>query len=114
MNIEDYLSTDYFKTRRQLVNETGYSDRVVRDKISNLKIKRPVIYNSQTSGYRLAKNFEELSKEDLITELRLIQHCCFDIEARKKIFNQQERTYIATLEVGKKILHRKTFEEIRG
>lgn len=48
MKIEDYLNTGEFKTRQQLVKETGMTDRVVRRKISDLKKTKPVIYNSQT------------------------------------------------------------------
>lgn len=48
MKIEEYLSTENFKTRQQLVNDTGLTDRAVRNQISILKKIKPVIYNSQT------------------------------------------------------------------
>lgn len=48
MKIEDYLSTEEFKTRGELVKQTGLNDRMLRNKISILKKNRPVIYNSQT------------------------------------------------------------------
>ena len=48
MKIEEYLSTENFKTRQQLVNDTGLTDRAVRNQISVLKKTKPVIYNSQT------------------------------------------------------------------
>lgn len=105
MNIRDFLTTDEFKSRKQLVEETGYSDRAVRSAISELKQNEVVIYNSQTSGYRLAKNInEEMKLEDLLKEINLVQHCINDIEARKEVFNQQERTYIAYLKVAEKYL----------
>lgn len=105
MNIRDFLSTDEFKSRKQLVEETGYSDRAVRSAISELKQNEVVIYNSQTSGYRLAKNIsDEMKLEDLLKEINLVQHCINDIEARKEVFNQQERTYIAYLKVAEKFL----------
>lgn len=34
LKIEDFLSTTSYKTREQLVNETGQSDREVRRQIS--------------------------------------------------------------------------------
>lgn len=96
MNIEEYLSTENFKTRQQLVQETGLNDRAVRNKISDLKKIKPVIYNSQTRGYRLAKDINSFNTADeAIEESMLIQHCINDIEARKRDMNMSERTYIA-------------------
>lgn len=100
MKIEDYLSTEYFKSRKQLQQETGMTDRAVRNKISQLKKEKAVIYNSQTKGYRLAKeilNVETL--EEAQEEMGLIQHCINDIEARKEDLNMSERSYIAYLKV---------------
>lgn len=48
MKIEDCLSTEEFKTRGQLVQETKMTDRAVRRQISELKKTKAVIYNSQT------------------------------------------------------------------
>lgn len=96
MKIENYLNTEQFKTRQQLVKETGLADRTVRNQISNLKKIRAVIYNSQTRGYRLAKDIKSFNTVDEAKEeLEQIQHCINDIEARKKDFNMSERTYIA-------------------
>lgn len=96
MNIENYLSTEEFKTRGQLIKETGKPDRTVRQAISELKKVKPVIYNSQTRGYRLAKNYNSFNTvEEAQKEYDLIQHCINDIEARKRDFNMSERTYIA-------------------
>lgn len=96
MNIENYLSTEEFKTRGQLVIETRLSDRAVRKQISELKKIKPVIYNSQTKGYRLAKDLNSFNTaEEAQEEYDLIQHCINDIEARKRDLNMSERTYIA-------------------
>lgn len=106
--IKEYLSTDKFKTRKELAEETGMSDRQVRSKISELKETDVVLYNSQTSGYKLAKRIEEMEPEELKKEIELVQHCINDLEARKGVFNKQERTYIAYL----KLAERKRREEI--
>lgn len=96
MKIEEYLNTQDFKTRGQLVQETGLTDRAVRRQISDLKKTKPVIYNSQTKGYRLAKDYNSINTvEEAQEEYELIQHCINDIEARKRDFNMSERTYIA-------------------
>lgn len=103
MKIETYLRTEQSKTRQQLVNETGLTDRAVRRAISDLKKTKPVIYNSQTKGYRLAKEIKSFNTpEEAKQELEQIQHCINDIEARKRDFNMSERTYIA---YRKKIEH---------
>lgn len=98
MKIEDYLSTEYFKSRKQLVKETGLTDRVLRSKISQLKKEKAVIYNSQTRGYRLAKEIESIATVDEAKkEMELIQHSINDIEARKTDMNKSEKSYIAYL-----------------
>ena len=55
INIENYLSSTKYTTRRELVQATGLSDREIRSKISELKKRRVVLYSSSRSGYRLAK-----------------------------------------------------------
>lgn len=102
MKIEDYLSTDYFKSRKQLSQETGLTDRTVRDNISQLKKEKPVIYNSQTKGYRLAKDIQSIETlKEANEEMELILHCINDMEARKHDMNMSERCYIAYLNVLK-------------
>lgn len=96
MKIETYLKTEQSKTRQQLVNETGLTDRAIRRAISDLKKTRPVIYNSQTKGYRLAKEIKSFNTpEEAKQELEQIQHCINDIESRKRNLNMSEKTYIA-------------------
>jgi len=114
MDIKEYLDCSNFKTRKQLIKETGMTDRCIRRLISQLKVINTVLYNSQQSGYRLAKPLENLSREELIEELKLVNHCINDIEARKEKFNQQERQYIAYLEKGKEFLLKRTEEELYG
>lgn len=96
MRIEDYLNTEEFKTKQELLKETGITDRAIRHKISMLKKIRPVIYNSQTKGYRLARDIKSFNTaKEAREELEQIQHCINDIEARKRDMNKSERTYIA-------------------
>ncbi len=98
MKIEYYLSTEYFKTRKQLEIETGLNDRTIRKKISTLKKEKAVLFNSHTRGYRLAKNIEDIETlDEAKKEMNLIQHSINDIEARKRDMNMSERTYIAYL-----------------
>lgn len=102
INIEEYLSNEVFKSKEELSKETGLSERMVRRKISDLKLTRPVIFNSQIKGYRLAKDIESMSKEELVVERSLIQHSINDLLARRKIFDKQLHRYIAYLKVAEK------------
>lgn len=74
MDIENYLSATSYKTREQLVNATGMSDREVRRQISELKKERVVICSSNTKGYRLAKEINSASESELQKEIELIRH----------------------------------------
>lgn len=104
IDVQEYLSTDKFTSRQEIAELTGLSERAIRSKISDLKLTVPVIYNSYTKGYRLAKNFNNMSKEEIIEETNLIQHSINDIQARKKVFDKQLRTYIAYLKAAEKFL----------
>lgn len=110
--IEEYLNTETFTSRKELVARTGLCDRKIRNMISQLKLEKPVIYNSQTRGYRLAKDLSKLNREELIKELLLVKHSIEDMESRKDVFNHQERTYIAYYEKGQEFLMRRTTEEL--
>lgn len=104
INIEDYLSTEIFKSKQELAKETGLSERAVRKKISELKLVRPVIFNSKTKGYRLAKNIDNMSKIELINEMELIRYSANEINSRVKVLNQQLRSYIAYSKIAEKFL----------
>ena len=100
IDIEEFLSTDKFTSKQEIAELTGLSERAVRSKISDLKFTVPVIYNSYTKGYRLAKDLSNMSKQEIIEETNLIQHSIKDIQARKRVFDKQLRTYIAYLKVA--------------
>ena len=62
INIKNYLSTERYVTRKELVETTGLSDRKIREKISELKKERVVIYSSNKAGYRLAKELKNITR----------------------------------------------------
>lgn len=97
MEIKDFLSDKKFISKEQIMAKTGLNERTVRQKISELKKERVVIYNSQTKGYKLAKfiDVNKMKPKDIEKELDLVQHSINDIKSRKKVFNQQLRKYIA-------------------
>lgn len=106
MRIEDCLHTDKFTSRHELMDLSNLSDRAVRRGISDLKLKKVVLYSSQQKGYRLAKRIEDLvTLDDVATEYAAVKHCINDIQARKKVFDKQLRTYIAYLKKIEKIFN---------
>ena len=110
--IENYLNTETFTTRKELVAKTGMKDRVIRDKISNLKLKKPIIYNSQTKGYRLTKVLSKLNREHLIAEILEVQHSRNDIVSRIEVFSEQLKVYDKFLQEADRFLLRRTSEEL--
>lgn len=114
MNIENYLSATSYKTRGQLVNETGLSDRKVRSQISELKKKKVVIYSSSRKGYRLAKEINSMSQIELDEETDLIKHCIADINSKKKVYNKQLRKYIAYLKIAEQRKNAMILEKENG
>ena len=97
INIEKYLSSVKYTTRKELVEKTGLSDRTIRNLISELKTKRVVIYSSKTKGYRLAKEIKTMSNIEKEEETRLVEHSLNDCKSRTKQLNRQKRKYIAYL-----------------
>lgn len=103
INIKDYLSTEKYTTRKELVEATGFSDREVRSRISELKKKRVVIYSSQNTGYRLAKELKGLTKEEREKEVDLVKHSLNDCKSRTTQLNKQKRKYIAYIKKAEQI-----------
>lgn len=103
IDIKDYLSTEKYTTRKELVEATGFSDREVRSRISELKKKRVVIYSSQNTGYRLAKELKSLTKEEREKEVDLVKHSLNDCKSRTTQLNKQKRKYIAYIKKAEQI-----------
>lgn len=101
--VEKYLNSHEFKTRKQLIEETGLSDREVRKQISKLKNRRVVIYSSSRSGYRLAKEYKSMSEQQRKEEKRQIEHSLNDKKSRVKVLKKQMRKDIAYLKKAEQI-----------
>lgn len=101
--IEKYLNSHEFKTREQLQEETGMSDREIRKQISELKNRRVVIYSSSRSGYRLAKEYKSMSNQQRQEEKRQIEHSLNDKKSRVKVLKKQMRKDIAYLKKAEQI-----------
>lgn len=101
--IEKYLNSHEFKTREQLQEETGLSDREIRRQISELKNRRVVIYSSSRSGYRLAKEYKSMSEQQRQEEKRQIEHSLNDKKSRVKVLKKHMRKDIAYLKKAEQI-----------
>ena len=104
INIKNYLSTERYVTRKELMEKTGLGDREVRSKISELKKERVVIYSSNKAGYRLAKELKNITREEREEERSLVTHSLNDCKSRTKQLNKQKRKYIAYLKKAEQIM----------
>ena len=103
IDIKDYLSTERYTTRKELVEKTGLSDRDVRDRISELKKHRVVLYSSNKVGYRLAKELKSMTKEERAAEVEEVKHSLNECKSRVKQLNKQERSYITYIKKAEQI-----------
>lgn len=103
VEIEKYLSSFKYTTRRELCEKTKMSDRAVRKQISELKTKRVVIYSSQKSGYRLAREYTSMSRIERNEEIEQIKHSLNDCKSRVKNIKKSMRKYIAYLKKAEQI-----------
>lgn len=101
--IEKYLSTERYITRQELSKLSGLSDRKVRSEISELKKYRVVLYSSQRSGYRLAKEYRSMSKQQRKEEIEQVKNSLNDCKSRTTQLNKQKRKYIAYLKKAEQI-----------
>ena len=104
INIKNYLSTERYVTRKELMEKTGLGDREVRSKISELKKERVVIYSSNKAGYRLAKELKNITREEREEEISLVTHSLNYCKSRTKQLNKQKRKYIAYLKKAEQIM----------
>lgn len=96
MKIEEYLSQEYFTTRKELENRTGLTDRQIRMQISKLKETIPVISHSKGKGYRLARDFQDFNtSNEAREELAEVEHCINEINSRKRSLDKTKKTYEA-------------------
>lgn len=60
MNIADYIPTDRFISRKELVTLTGLKDRTIRQKIEKARHNGTwIVSNTNRGGYKITKDFPE-------------------------------------------------------
>lgn len=115
--IEQYLNPYEFTSKQEISAKTGLSEREVRRKISELKLTKAVLYNSQTKGHRLRKTKEQLSElnlDELTKEMVLTDHARKDILSRIKALSDEIAPYESYLTEIEAEYMRKTNEEFYG
>lgn len=115
--IEQYLNPYEFTSKQEISAKTGLSEREVRRKISELKLTKAVLYNSQTKGHRLRKTNEqldELNTDKLLEEKVLNSHSIKDIQARIRNLENELDSYFQYNEDIDRVFYRKSNEEFYG
>ena len=109
MNSQEILKRVFSNIKSLQLFSTAISSSLILD---FLKLDKVVIYNSQTKGYRLAKDLDKLSREQVIIEMLEAKHSRADIISRIEVFQEQLKIYDEYLKNGEIILMRKTNEEL--
>ena len=92
------------RTKQELSELLGISERAVRDEISQCSMYYAVIATSDKSGYRLAKPISNLDDESLIAELDEVNHAIHEISSRIKCLKKRLKPLIAYKKVAEKKL----------
>ena len=103
VNIEYYLSSTRYTTRKELCEKTNLCDREVRQRISELKKTRVLIFSSGGKGYRLAKEYKSMSRLERDEELNQIRRSLNECKSRTNQINKQKRKYIAYVRKAEEI-----------
>lgn len=92
------------RTKQELSELLGISERAVRDEISQCSMYYAVIATSDKSGYRLAKAIKGLDDETLLEELNEVNHAIHEISSRIKCLKKRLKPLIAYKKVAEKKL----------
>lgn len=90
------------RTKQELSELLGISERFVREEISRCSMYYAVIATSDKSGYRLAKAIKDLDDESLIVELDEVNHAIHEISSRIKCLKKRLKPLIAYKKVAEK------------
>jgi predicted transcriptional regulator len=82
-------------TRSELQDAVGFSDRAVRNEVSNISKFHPVISYSSRKGYRIAKDFSKLNVEEAAAEWLEVEHSLNELKARNRDINKRMKPLIA-------------------
>ncbi len=83
--------------RNELSNLLHCTDSQARQEVSEISLFYPLISSSSKSGYRLAKNINDMSNEDLKNEIDLVTMTLNEHLSRVKVLKKKCKPLIAWL-----------------
>ena len=90
------------KTKAELKEILKISERAIRNEIAECSMYYAVIATSDKSGYRLAKNINDLHGEALLQELEEVEHQIHEVNSRIKCLKKRLKPLIAYKKVAEK------------
>ena len=99
----EVLRSDEPISKWDIAEKFQVSERVVREKISEVSAYYPVIATSNREGYRLAKKIDSLSsKEEMEQELSEVEHQINELKSRVACLKKKMKPLIAYQKVLEK------------
>ena len=92
------------KTKAELKEILKISERAIRNEIAECSMYYAVLATSDKSGYRLAKNINDLHGEALLQELEEVEHQIHEVNSRIKCLKKRLKPLIAYKKVAEKKL----------
>lgn len=90
------------KTKAELKEILKISERAIRNEIAECSMYYAVIATSDKSGYRLAKNINDLHGESLLQELEEVEHQIHEVNSRIKCLKKRLKPLIAYKKIAEK------------
>ena len=92
--------------RNELSTLLNCTDSQARYEVSEISLFYPLISSSSKTGYRLAKNIDEMNEEELQTEINLVQSTLNEHLSRVKALKKKCKPLIAWLKVANEKLEK--------
>lgn len=88
--------------REELRTLLNCTDAQARHEVAEISLFYPVISSSSTKGYRLPKNIEEMSLNELEEEIKIVERTLNEHLSRVKCLKKKCKPLIAWLKVAEK------------
>ena len=102
--IYDLIPQGTYITRQELMEITGLSDRTIRNIIANIRKEHNIISLTSCKGYRKPKSTQDMTKEEIETEINVIKKQLKENNNRIKKIKYNMKSQIAYLKMLEKSL----------
>lgn len=102
----EILRSDEPISKWDIAEKFQISERVVREKISEVSAYYPVIATSNREGYRLAKKIDDMQADEMLLEKEEVEHQINELKSRVACLKKKMKPLIAY----KKVLEKKIGE----